>query len=91
MELCFICNTQSDDGLKLNKVKSQHTDTRIIDLLKKILGDFKTKRTIDSEENCICSDCLLGLGMMNSKKKLQMISLLRILIGFVVFIQFTLN
>lgn len=56
--LCFICNVRTDDWLKLNEIKSQHTNTRIIDLLKKILGDCDIKRPIDSEINCICSDCL---------------------------------
>ncbi|XP_055308920.1 zinc finger protein 251-like isoform X3 [Sitodiplosis mosellana] len=56
-EVCFICNTESDDLWKMNEVSSQHTNTPIVELLKEILGVFDIKRTIDCESNCICSDC----------------------------------
>lgn len=57
-ELCFICNTESEDLRKMNEVTSKHTNTSISTILKEILGDFNIKRIIDNDINCICSDCI---------------------------------
>lgn len=43
---------------ELDGLKSQHSSTFITDFIKKILGDFETKRNVDDQSNCICVDCL---------------------------------
>lgn len=56
---CFVCNIKTDDWRNgLNGLKSQHSDTSIVDFIKQILGDFKSMRNIEDEMNCICGDCL---------------------------------
>lgn len=56
---CFVCNIKTDDWRNnLNGLKSQHSNTSIVDFIKQILGDFKSMRHIEDETNCICDDCL---------------------------------
>lgn len=56
---CFVCHMKTDDWRnELHGLKSQHSRTHVTDFIKKILGDFETKRNIDDTSNCICVDCL---------------------------------
>lgn len=56
---CFVCHMKTDDWRnELEGLKSQHSSTYITDFIRKILGDFETKRNINDHANCICVDCL---------------------------------
>lgn len=56
---CFVCHVKTDDWRNdLHGLKSQHSNTFVTDFIKKILGDYNSKRNIDDESNCICVDCL---------------------------------
>lgn len=56
---CFVCHVKTDDWRNdLRGLRSQHSSTYVTDFIKKILGDFNTKRNVDDETNCICADCL---------------------------------
>lgn len=56
---CYVCNIKTDDWRSnLIGLKSQHSDTLVTDFIKRFLGDFKSMRSINDEENCICSECL---------------------------------
>lgn len=56
---CFVCHMKTDDWRnELHGLKSQHSSTYVTDFIKKILGDFETKRNVDDQSNCICVDCL---------------------------------
>lgn len=57
--ICYMCNKESSDCQRnLADIKSQHTETPISDLIKRILGDFMPLRKIDDKSNCICVECL---------------------------------
>lgn len=56
---CYICNNMTTDFCtNMFELKSQHSNTRICEYLKKFLGNFESLRNADSELNCACSDCL---------------------------------
>lgn len=56
---CFFCNEQTDDWRRnFIELKSQHSNTPIVDFLKRFLNDFESRRNIENESNCICSKCL---------------------------------
>lgn len=56
---CFVCHVKTDDWRnELRGLRSQHSCTFVTDFIRKILGDYNSKRDIDDVENCICADCL---------------------------------
>ena len=57
--ICYVCNEQTDDWRRnFTELKSQHSNTPIVDFLKRFLDDFKSPRSIENESNCICAKCL---------------------------------
>ncbi|XP_055305979.1 zinc finger protein 271-like [Sitodiplosis mosellana] len=57
--ICYVCNEQTDDWRRnFTELKSQHSNTPIVDFLKRFLDDFVSQRNIESESNCICAKCL---------------------------------
>ncbi|XP_055305990.1 zinc finger protein draculin-like [Sitodiplosis mosellana] len=57
--ICYVCNEQTDNWRRnFTELKSQHSNTPIVDLLKRFLDDFESQRNIESESNCICAKCL---------------------------------
>lgn len=61
---CIVCNNLKKlNERNIGELLSQHSDTRICDLIHRCLNAHKLHRNIDDESHClrICCDCLLKL------------------------------
>lgn len=61
---CIVCNNVKKlDEQNIGELRSQHSETRLCDLIQRCLGAYKLHRNIDDESYClrICHDCVLKL------------------------------
>lgn len=78
-----MCDEQTDWRNDFSKIKTQHSKTAIVELLRKFLGDFETKRDLKNESNRICIECITKIDeydwtcvlMLNREKELRKILL----------------
>lgn len=56
--ICYVCDAETDWRNDFSKIKSQHSQTPIVELLQRFIGDFKTQRNLRNESNRICIECI---------------------------------
>lgn len=60
--ICYLCNENVTLLVPSNQnfvhIHTNHTKTRLSDLLKRFLGDFESSRNIENDSNSICDECL---------------------------------
>lgn len=64
IDSCIVCNNVTNlYEQNVGELRSQHSDTRICDLIQRCLGASKLSRNIDTVSNypCICCDCISKL------------------------------
>lgn len=60
--ICFICDTESRTSQSnIIGLKSQHSDTEIIEFIKKFFGDYPPRRIIGDETNTLCMECIIRI------------------------------
>lgn len=60
--VCFLCNMGSDDCEgNIDQLKSQHSETPIVEIIKKFYRDLAPRRIIADETNFICVDCIIRI------------------------------
>lgn len=60
--VCFLCNLGSDDCEgNIDRLKSQHSETPIVEIIKKFYRDLTPRRIIADETNFICVECIIRI------------------------------
>lgn len=56
---CYLCNTNSPGTYtKFVNLRSVHSKLSVVKVLERLLGDFESIRSVDSQSNRLCSKCL---------------------------------